>query len=222
MIKLFCSLLLIVSGSLHANHSKLRNIKWEKHSNKDGITVFRPTNFSHKSGVIPLKFIATIDFEVAKVLTVLADNTRKKEWLPNVVEISEIERKGKANRTVYYHYDFPWPFSDRDFIIKTVGVYDTKTKMISVDLRSTEHPKAPKKKGNVRGLTYDGYSLIKPLSANQTRIEMAFISDFGGMMPTFIINAVQSKWPYNFMKRLSRQLSKQDIKADPIFEPNNQ
>ena len=47
---------------------------------------------------------------------------------------------------------------------------------------------------------------------------MAFLNDFKGMIPTWIINIVQKKWPHKFMKSLRTQLNKADIKIAPEFK----
>ena len=150
--------------------SELRSIEWSEISNENGVEVFAAKGFNHESGLVPIKFKTTLNDSTARVLTVLADNKRKMEWVPRAVEARTLERKSETDITVYYKYDLPWPLNDRDFIVKNLGVYNKKENMISVDIRSVEHKDDPalKNKDAIRGTTYDGYSIILPLRDNQT------------------------------------------------------
>ncbi|MCO4794455.1 MAG: hypothetical protein KC493_12115 [Bacteriovoracaceae bacterium] len=219
-MKLFKVAILIYCSISMAYASRLRTIEWKEISSKDEIVVYRPEKFKHDSGVIPIKFKARINHNILRVISVLADNKRKTEWMPHAKIVKEIEKKSVSDLTVYYQYDFPWPFSDRDYVIHTLGSYDPKTYTISVNLKSIQHQNAITKKGVIRATSHDGYSIIKSVSENVTEVEMAFLNDLGGWFPTFIFNAIQKKWPYQFMKNLRKQLSRTDIVINQDFKNN--
>ena len=203
--------------------SKLRDIKWKVLKDKGGITVYEPINYKHPSGLIPLKFKASLNHDISKVLSVLSDDKRKTEWMPNLKESKVVERKSLEIATVYYRYDAPWPFNDRVFVVTNNAVFTPENMTINVDIRSVQHENAPLTKNHVRGITYDGYSVIKPGKVEgTTEVEMAFLNDFGGLLPSFIVNLVQRQWPYKFMFHLREQLLKNDIVINPafIYKPN--
>jgi len=52
-------------------------------------------------------------------------------------------------------------------------------------------------------------------------VEMAFMNDFGGYIPKFIVNFVQKSWPYSFMQQLREHLNKSDIALSPEFQNNS-
>lgn len=209
--------------------SKLRSIEWKEISSENGITVYSPKSYDHKSGLVPIRFKALIKHNISKVITVLADNKRKSEWLPNLKTTKLLEKKSIQDFTVYYRYDAPWPFQDRDFIVRNLSTFDLNTMTVSVDIKSVEHENDPGDGESVRGIAHDGYSLIKvdPSDSRYTIVEMAFINEFGGFIPNFLTNLVQKKWPYKFMDSLRKQLSKTDILIEPEFNvkktqsPNN-
>ncbi len=213
---LFLSFMIV--GTVYANPSKLRSIEWKEISNHNGILVYRPTTFDHNSGLVPIKFKAVIKHPIGKVLTVLANEKRKLEWMPKLKEIKLLERKSIQDFTVYYRYSAPWPFKDRDFVIQNLGSFDPKTFVVSVDLISVKNEKKPETSKTVRGTTYDAYSIISPDSNGNTNVEMAFLNDFGGLIPKFIVNIVQKSWPHKFMKHLRSQLDKTDIEIMPEFK----
>lgn len=200
--------------------SQLKEIEWKQVSDKDGIIIYRPLNYKHSSGIVPIRFKAKLSENISKVLTVLSDNSRKVEWLPNAKEVKVLEQSSVESAIVYYRYEAPWPFHDRDFIVQNKGVLDKKNFRVYVELKSIEHVKDPKNNSHVRGIAYDGYSIIELDGKGSTMVEIAFLNDFGGMIPKWIINLVQKKWPYKFMKQLRSQLKKDDIKIIPEFNIN--
>lgn len=199
--------------------SKLRTIEWKEISSENGITVYSPKSYDHKSGLVPIRFKALIKHNISKVITVLADNKRKSEWLPNLKITKLLEKRTIQDFTVYYRYDAPWPFQDRDFIVRNLSSFNLNTMTVSVDIKSVEHKNDPSLGESVRGIAHDGYSIIKsdPNDKRYTIVEMAFINEFGGFIPSFITNLVQKKWPYKFMDSLRKQLSKSDILIAPEF-----
>jgi hypothetical protein len=218
MNKLTLILLFIISPNLYS--AKLSSIDWKLKTEKDEIKVFNPVSYKHPSGLVPLRFKAVLNYNISKVLSVLDDGERKQEWMPSIRKIIELEKPNKKEKISYYRYKAPWPLSERDFIVHNIGDFDLKSKTVTVNIKSVEHPKDPSPTDTVRGISYDGYSKIRYINETTTEVEMAFLNDFKGSIPTFLINYVQSKWPYKFMKNLKIQLLKKDIIINPdyVFE----
>lgn len=214
---IICISLFVLCSDIYAS-SKLRDIQWQEISNKEGITVFRPIEYKHDSGLVPTRFKAVINHDIVKVLSVLSDEDRKTEWMPNLNGIKILDKKSVKDITVYYRYHAPWPFKDRDFIVRNLGTFDPKKLIVSVDIKSINYKTDPADGSTVRGATIDGYSIIRPEGRGKTIVEMAFINDFGGFIPKFIVNFVQKSWPYDFMIQLREQLKKNDITLVPEFQ----
>lgn len=218
-------LILAYQNTWSKHSSRLREIDWKLLSDEEGIKVYTPTNYLHHSGLVPIRFKTIVNYNVSKVLTVLADNDRKKEWLPNLAQVTPLEYMSDEEFVIYYRYDLPWPFEDRDFIIHNIGKVDFKNRVLQVNLLSAEHKKDPAKSTTdsiVRGRTYDGYSIIRFPEAGKTEIEMAFLNDFGGLIPKWVINLIQKKWPFNFMENLKKQLAKENIEINPKYDVEKQ
>ena len=200
------------------SESLLEKIKWELHSNEDGIKIYTPVKYEHPSGLVPIKFRTVINHDISKVVTVLADNDRKTQWLPYLEDSRTIIDLSASEAIVYYRYGSPWPFSPRDFLIQSSAVFDEQTKVLKVQMKSIKKYKGVKKSSDyVRGFSHDGYAVVSVKSKGKTEVEMAFLNDFGGMIPTFVINVVQKKWPYEFIKNIRKQLNKEDIVVNPKF-----
>ena len=89
MRKIILLSLLLLSHSAFA--SRLKTIEWKQISHKDSIEVFRPKTYKHKSGIIPIRFKAVIDHDIRRVVSVMADNSRKHEWIPNTKVVKELD-----------------------------------------------------------------------------------------------------------------------------------
>lgn len=198
--------------------SELKTIKWKLHSDDEGIKIYTPLKYEHKSGLVPIKFKTTIKENIAKVVTVLADNVRKTQWLPYLQKSKTIHEYSNSDAVVYYRYGSPWPFSPRDFLIRSIAEFNSKTKKLWVEMKSIKKFKGVEKSDDyVRGFSHDGYAQVSYIDTNTTEIEMAFLNEFGGMIPTFVINIVQKKWPYEFMQNFRKQIAKPDITINPKF-----
>lgn len=184
--------------------------KWRKHSQKSGIIVYKADS-EHKSGLVPIRAEAIIDYPLANIVSVLSDSDRKSEWVPRQVVNTIVEEKNPFDRIEYSQYSAPWPLKDRTFIIKVLGNYNEKEKLLTIDISSVKHPKFPLKEEFVRGETYRGRIELKKLGPNKTAFQTWLITDFKGGIPNWVINLLQAKWPYKLVKNLNKQLARPDI-----------
>lgn len=190
---------------------------WKLKIEKEGIKIFTAPRHQ-ESGIVPIKANTIIHDSIPRILTVLADTQRKKEWIPKLIEARIIEEKSKYERVEYTRYDSPWPLDDRSFVVSSKGRYNPKEQTLFIDITSVEHTKVPHNPDHVRGKTYIGSILLKTLGTKKTFFEMTLLNDFKGNVPSWIINMVQKKWPFKFFKNLKEQLAKEDIKVSPDFQ----
>lgn len=190
---------------------------WKLKKEKDGIKIYTAPRHE-ETGIVPIKADTIIDDSLPRVLTVLADTDRKKEWIPKLIEARTIEVKSKYERVEYTLYNSPWPLHDRSFVISSKGSFNPKDKTVFIDITSIEHPKVPHNPKYVRGNTYIGSIYLKALGPKKTFFEITLLTDFNGNVPAWIINIVQKKWPFGFFKNIKKQLAKDDIKVWPEFQ----
>jgi hypothetical protein len=168
---------------------------------------------------VPIKFKAIFNHGIARVLTGLANEKTKLKWVPKLREVKMIHKESASKFISYYRYDAPWPFEDRDFVIVNAGRLGSgpQSKTVFVEVKSVEHKLGPIVEGVTRATTYAGYSKITKLGENKTKIEMALLTDFGGHIPSWIINMVQKKWPYNFVKNYTKFLDENEFRINPAY-----
>ena len=210
-------ILIFILMSTHSVASELSSVKWLQINDSNTLKIFKPIKYKHPSGLVPIRFITELNHPIEKVLTVLDDSNNKKNWMPSLKEIVDLEVYSPQKKTVYYRYHTPWPLRDRDFIIISSGKFNKDTNEVFVTVKSVQHNLDPKPSGVIRGIAYDGYSKIQMLGPNKTRVEMAFLNDFNGALPKFIINYVQKRWPHKFVQMLKDELRK-NIIINPHFK----
>lgn len=187
---------------------------WEKVMIKDGISVFK-TKIKN-SDLVGFRGEAIIEAPIGKVIHVLVDNDRRKDWVDRLLQTKLIEKPGMYQQTVYQEFSAPWPVSNRDFVYSG-GIFKIpNTNKIKLDFKSIDHPNAPKTTG-VRGHLQSGLYIITPLNKNQTKIEVELISDPKGLLPSWIVNLVQKSWPYKTITAIKAQVKKPFVKDIDIF-----
>lgn len=215
IIGFFVLLAIAPSFSLTKVPTGYSNIKWILHEKRENITTFLAEK-KYKS-IIPIRAQMTLNHNIQKVISVVADNDRKIEWVPSLVEASTVESFSDYHRIDFARYNAPWPLYDRYFVLDSRATYDYKKKEFILLAYSVEHPKTPRNRKWVEGKTYYCKVVVKKLGKNKTFLDMIMITDLKGYIPSWIVNFVQKKWPYNTLEGLNLQLSRKDIKPLPEF-----
>lgn len=204
------TLVLVPVGS--SQKVDISDIKWVKYSDEDNIQVFEATE-PHSSGLLPIKVHTVLNHPITKVITVMTDASRKTEWVPRLDISKTVEQVGFGDFIDYHSFDAPWPFEDRDFLVRIKTEYDLKKKEVHAEIYSVQHPKMPEVKGFVRGHTYSGNTFLKSIENDtKTYVEVAFFNDYKGDIPKWLINMVQLTWPRTFIAQLRTQLEKGSVK----------
>lgn len=203
------------TAALHPN-----DFDWEIKKQRNGIKIYSADQ--HKeTGIVPIKAQLTLNHSMPKILSVLANTKRKKEWIPKLEETFIVEQKSKYERIEYARYNSPWPFLDRTFVIATKGRINKKENSIFIDIHSVTHPKVPVNPKYIRGYTYLGSVYLKGLEKEKTFVEITLLTDFKGDIPIWIINLLQANWPFKMFTKLKTQLAKKDIEIWPEFKDYN-
>lgn len=188
----------------------VETFEWRVITKTDTVTVYEGKK--HKSGIIPIKFDAIINFPPARVRSVLSDTERRPDWVPKLVEARIIERVDQNEKTEYLRYDFPWPFFDRTIVLHSSTSFDPDTQTLYSNVRSIDHPNVSSGGNYVRAHTHMGTTLTRPgASEGQTYLEAMFLTDMKGILPMWILHSIQIKWPEKIVENLSKQLAREDI-----------
>ena len=192
---------------------------WKLVSERDNVNVYVNTN--NFDGLLSIRATGMIDAPMGRVMSVMADEKRKHEWIPNTVEVKALKIASPFARIEYSHSHTPWPLTDREFLTYVRAQYFKKTKKLVIRLRSIE--KIPNgievpKTDNIRGIIhYSDVWLSKAEGGKKTFVEVELLTDPKGSIPKFLVNWVQKDWPRGLLHGLARQVEKKDIKVKYRF-----
>ncbi len=186
--------------------------EWTEVSNKDGIKV-STANFEGSS-VKGFRGETIMNDSIERILFVIMDDEHRHEWVKRLKYSKVLEEKSKYEAIMYQEIALPWPLKNRDFVFwgKIERPRDNK---VILKIKSVKHKDAPKTVG-VRGeLLLSKYELTS-LGKLKTKVEVEILTDPKGMIPKWLVNMIQSKWPYKTFKAIKKQLEKDYVKEYPL------
>lgn len=207
MKHLILSSLIFFSTSAYALSGS--DFVWKVASKKNGITIFKADK--HESGLVPIKVETIFPYKPSRVLAVIADTDRKREWVPDLRFVRSIAGTSEYDKTEFSIYNSPWPFSDRSFLVRIQSIKNKKDKSLIIKLNSVESIDVPINPKFVRGYTYNGDVILRNDGKGNAYFQVMFLTDFKGSIPKWIVNMVQLGWPKKMIKRLKKQIERDDI-----------
>lgn len=187
---------------------------WTKVKEENGITVYSRT--VPGKDLLAFKGECVLEVPTQKVLWVLCDNDRRKDWVINLQKSEILERKSKHEAVQYQAFTMPWFVSDRDFVSHAKVTRERRTGRIFADIEGCTHKKAPKTVG-VRAEIVESHWILSPVNKSQhTKIEVDILCDPKGWLPTWLVNMIQKDWPIKTLSALKKQVKKSHVKLYPL------
>ncbi len=198
----------------------IKEFTWEVIHEKGDTKVYKSKNKLPGSDIIPIRAHSIFNAPVKKVLTLLQDTKGRLNWVPRLKEARTIKKLSPYHHIEYSRYTAPWPFYDRSFVIRNKGHFDDEGSYYA-RMESTEIKGLKEGKRLVRGKSHFGIVIIKPLDGGKkSYLEMAFLTDFKGNIPDWVINIIQHRWPLDSFARIRKELKK-DFPTEPRWDFDN-
>lgn len=202
----FFVLLLVGVGNLHA-----APVGWTKVDTEDGVTVYEK-----KAGdFLAFRGEGQIVAPIGKLLHVIEDPIHWDKWIENLNKGRVLEKKGPFHKVFYQSFDSPFPAADRDIVYEAKTRREGATGKVFVEMKSVQHPKAPKTVGVRVKLKYTRYE-ITPLPGGKLHVVLETLSDPGGSLPNFLVNWAQRDYPVKLFQGLRKQVKKPYAKLAPL------
>lgn len=177
---------------------------WQPVRSDKGITVVRRSVEGTK--LHEFQGTGIIEAPISTVMAVLNDADHRREWMKESKEQRTLEQVNPRTVILYNRIGAPWPVSDRDSVLRAVTAFDTRNRMVRIDITSTTHPSAPPVKGAVRMPFMVAHWYLWPAEGGRwTRAEYQVHADPGGSLPDWIINLVSKKIPHDTISALQAQ-----------------
>ena len=207
------SSILVLSPSL----GKTSTGKWELISNKDGFITKRKK--VPNSNIFAFRGETVTDVPIGKIISVFVDSNTRKNWINMYGGDMDLKVRNELDKTYWIRFNTPWPTSDRDYVLRSVGSVDSKNKTYTCNIQSVDHPSKGEQKCCVRGMAYGTYYRFQVLpGTNKTKVEVEVHTDPKGWIPSWLTNIIQKKWPKRTLSSLLREASKNGVKVHDTFK----
>jgi len=202
---IFILLFLDADHLLHYSKSFQSELEWELKKEKNGIKVF--VRDSDASGIKEIRVLAKVKASVEELAETIFDIDSYHEWVANLETARILETVSKREIYYYYQANVPWPFSNRDDVMRFVMEENPDNGGVTIIFSG--HPDYIPKKDKIVRLTLNkGYWKFTPISNGEVEIDYLFFTDEGIGYPNWLVNMFIVDGPYKMVSNLKELVSK--------------
>ena len=182
-------------------------VTWKKLYTKHGVTISVGERNSFKLPI--LKGTGVLNVNLYHLLGIVEDVSRHNEWVDRVVQSELIRRKDAFNATAYMRFDFPWPASDRDGILRVrVDRKWSPHHEVWIHFTRAKDAKKPPQKDAIRVPRSKGFIRLRWINPQQTHVVYQIDTDPGGLLPKWLVRWIATDLPAKIIKGLQRQVKR--------------
>ena len=182
----------------------------ELKKDKSGITVY--TRDVEGSNLKDLKLKARMKGTLSSVLAAFYDVDTYKDWAYSTTETKALKMVSDLEMYYYTVSDFPWPFQDRDLVVKSILSQDPNTKTV-VSESFLESNFYPAQNNRVRVPKFWAKWSMTPTNDGWLDIEYIISTDPGGNVPAWLVYLFIDKGPIHSIKRLQEVINQEPYKS---------
>ncbi len=201
---------LISSSSAHSNGFELAK-NWQFIEEIEGIKLYQLP--AQEKGVIPFRAVKLCSYPLDSFVRLLIDWEEKSKWIPKLKKVELYESiKGKGHIfSEYYHT--PWPFYDRQMLL--IGGVRKQAGKVTFWARDFEGDDRVNKNYVRAGVRYLEVALTP--KGGKTIVDFKFIGDMGGVIPMWISNIIQKKWPVKFIGAMEKRIEANQLRETDFY-----
>lgn len=177
---------------------------WELKKNDDGIKVY--TALQEGSDVARFKLVTQFNTTIPQLMSILLDASSATKWMTNVAECKTLSNENTHDFT-HYVLEMPWPFSNRDMILKRQVVYSSDSSQATLELTSSP-TYTSNKEDLVRMQIAEGSWKLTAQENNSVSVEYSFLGDPAGNIPTWVVNMFIVDGPFESAVNLREKMLK--------------
>ena len=180
---------------------------WETLGTYDSVKVSRKT--VEGSPLFAFRGVTEANIPLDILIGTFTDPKQRRHWVDRYDEHVTF-KKTELSETYWIHFKLPPLVSDRDYVLKSDAEVDKDKGVIQVKIKSVKHKDYPPKccvRAEVKGTYYK----FTALSATKTRLEVEVHTDPKGLLPSWVVNLIQKKWPSKTLSRLIKHALKNKV-----------
>lgn len=176
---------------------------WTLKKDKNGIKVF--SKKSDKFKFDQLKVECVLDGRISQLAAVLLDVNNQYQWVYKTRK-SQLLKEESAGEILYYsEIDCPWPFENRDLVVRMNIVQNTINKVMTIEAKNV-NDLVPDKHNLVRIKYSNAIWTVTPISSSQFKVEYRIEVDPGNGVPAWLMNLFASNAPYESFVNLREKM----------------
>ena len=203
--------ILLVPSSAFADDGK-----WEWVGKIDGVKVWK----KEVEGTDLLAFRGEVvaDVHIGKIMTIFANPDSRKNWVARWRDSKTLKKEPMAEE-YYIRFDTPFPVTNRDYVLRSEGIADGNKGIFVCNIKSIERSDAPENDCCVRATATKTYYHFKAMKGDQpkTLLIVEVHTDPKGMLPDWLVNLIQKKWPSDTLNGLVREAKKDSTQIHPKY-----
>lgn len=180
--------------------------QWKSIGDIDGVAVWKKE--VEGSSLMAFRGVLTADVTIGQLMAVFVTPQRRKDWVAKHVDSHNLE-SGPGFQEYWIQFNAPFPVSDRDYVLRSDGHADPEKKVYTCKIKSVERADAPVNDCCVRAQLNGTYYRFEALPGGKTRLTVEVHTDPRGMLPAWVVNMIQKKWPSDTLNGLVREAKKE-------------
>lgn len=181
---------------------------WSLKKDSAGIKVY--TQAIQDSDLIFYKGVTDIEAPIEVVEEVINDYVSYSQWYWQCSESRVLQSDPDKGSMVFYVRIHPgWPVSDRDMVLYTTKLNDSKTGSVTYTIDSIQNALVSEQAETVRVTVFEGGWTLTTIGKNKTNVVYGCKVDPAGSIPKAIVNMNSIDAPFNSLKNL-REMVKKD------------
>ncbi len=178
---------------------------WRKLYSKEGVTVSAKDRPG--SDLPILRGVCILPTNLYLLLAIVDDVPRHTQWVYRLETSKMLWRPDPWHARVYVRFNFPWPTSDRDAVVKI----EIKRRWfphheVAIRFVDAVDKQMPPIDGVVRVPRTIGFTRLRWLGPNRTHIIYQIDTDPSGRLPRWLVRWISESLPLRMMRGLRQQL----------------
>ncbi|MFC3195098.1 START domain-containing protein [Marinicella sediminis] len=192
---------------------------WKLEIDRDGVQVYSKKDSG--SSLLKYKTIRRVNYPLQQLVASIKDTTLQncKDWFPECISMETLKEWDPAtlSHTHVWTMGFGEPLTPRDLVVEQKFTQDPVTKSALVEI-TAKPDLIPERDCCVRIPRMNNTWRYTPLENGEVEVEFVQDSDFGGMIPDFMMNMDGAEMNHYFISEAWLELVDQEKYRNASFD----
>lgn len=190
--------------------------QWEEVGTIDGVEVAKKR--VPGSDLFAFRGEVIAEVHIGRLMSIFKNPNERSKWVAKYADHKTLE-KTSTFEEYWIHFDVPFPASDRDYVLRSDGHPEPSKRRYVCKIKSIERADAGENDCCVRATANGTYYRFEALPGDKprTKLYVEVHTDPKGMLPDWLVNMIQKKWPSDTLNGLIREATRGDVAIHPDY-----